>query len=82
MVNALDARTQRFGTRREYQPVVTLGVGLSRQYPPDVHPTLGTVDGDDLLLGADVDAEAVGESLCGLHEELLAVVDGSTYIIR
>ena len=82
MVDALDARTQRFGTRGEYQSVVTLGVGLSRQYPPDVHPTLGTVDGDDLLLGADVDAEAVGESLCGLYEELLAVVDGSTYIIR
>lgn len=81
VVDALDGRTQRFGTYREHQLVVGLRIEFARGQAPHLDQPLFTVDAHHLLLGADVDAEASGEPLDALHEEFVAVGNRSADVV-
>lgn len=80
-LDALDLRAQGLGSGRKHQPVVRLRVGLAGGEVVHRNLLARAVDRGDLLLGADVDAEAVGEAFRRLHEELRAVGDRAADVV-
>ena len=80
-VYSLERRTHGLGSRREQQAVVGLAV-CGAVGAPYAHLMPLRVDGESLVPRAHIDIEPSRESLRCLHEQLVAALYHTAYIIR